>query len=150
MTSAEARDEIFTMLKLDWELYAPPFNLPHQSIAPEIYWQGVEYTNTPPAGIPYAKALLIHTSGRQVALGPVGSRLYEYQGILYVQCFGPSGSGKSLTIAEGLATIAKDAFEGKASPNGIWFRNCHVVEIGPENGWFQMNAEAGFSYSEVK
>ena len=62
-----------------------------------------------------------------------------------VQCFGPLANG-GLTLAEALAKVAREAFEGSVSPGGIWFRKCRVNEIGPDANWFQVNMVADFEY----
>jgi hypothetical protein len=150
MTEIEARDELFAMLKSQWDSLAAPFNLPEQTTPPQIYWQGVDYQDPPPLGSPYARAHIVHSGGQQSSLGPVGGRLFERTGVIIVQCFAPTSSGKSGTLSVSLATIAKNAFEGRASPGGIWLRRCRISEVGSENGWFQVNAQAEFTYSEVK
>lgn len=145
MTSSEARDEFFTLLKTEWDLLAS--TVVGGSYTPSILWQGIDETTDPPQGQAYARASVIHSKGEQASLG--GSR-WNRKGIIVVQCFGPTGGGNGLTIAEGLAKIAKDAYEGKTSSSGSWFRNCRINEIGVSQGWFQVNTIAEFDYDEVK
>jgi hypothetical protein len=118
---------------------------------PFIQWQGLDIQQIPPQGVPFARATVHHIEGRQSTLGnSQGKNTYERIGILTFQVFGPLGSGKGLTIAESLANIALNAFEGTASPGGIWFGNCRVNEVGVTDGWFQINVVVEFTYDEVK
>lgn len=147
MTFLESRDEMFTMLLTAWNLNA----MAVVGLIPAIQWQGLDISPIPPQGVPFGRATVHHIEGGQSTLGnSQGKNTYERVGILTFQVFGPLGSGKGLTIAEGLANIALNAFEGKASPGGIWFRNCRLNEVGVTDGWFQINVLAEFTYDEVK
>lgn len=148
MTEEQARDEMFDMLDAEWTTKAGAVT---GGAAPLIIWQGEE-PETPPsreAG-PYARATVRHFTGGQATLGSVGSRRFNREGAIFVQCFAPLGIGNPLTIAERLGRIARDAFEGRSSPGGIWFRNPRLNEVGPADGWFQVNVVAPFTYDEVK
>lgn len=150
MTSDQARDAMFALLKDEWALRAAAFNYPDLLVPPQIYWQGIQYPNQPDQGTTYARATVRHTVGGQRSLGQVGNRIFTHPGVIIIQCFGPVKSGNGLTIAEGLANIAKDAFEGRSS-SSIWFQNCRINEVGSAvDGWYQVNAVADFSYDEVK
>lgn len=146
MTITEARDEIFGMLKVHWDLHAGDiFNPP----AP-IIWQG-QVAKQPSNEYPFARATVLHGSAGQSTLNTPLSIRWKRNGVVIIQCFGPLSSARGLAIAEALATVAKDAYEGQASVGGIWFRNCRVNEVGPTaDGWYQVNAIADFTYDEVK
>lgn len=147
MTFLEARDEIFSMIHTSWNLNTMAL----VGLIPAIQWQGLDISPIPPQGIPFARATVHHVEGRQSTLtNGNGKSSYERVGIFTFQVFGPLGSGKGLTIAEGLANIALNTFEGKASPGGIWFRNCRINEVGVTDGWYQINVLVEFTYDEVK
>lgn len=147
MTITDARDEIFRLLLDEWNQFASGVFTP----AAAIIWQGQETSTPRPADLAYARATVMHTDGGQATLvDSVGAIRWRRRGFCIVQCFGPQSTGKGLTIAEGLATIAKNAFEGRSSPGGIWFRNCRINEVGISGAWFQVNAIAEFTYEEVK
>jgi hypothetical protein len=141
MTITEARDEIFALLRNEW--------IAHASALP-IFWQGETHINPPDQSQGYARATVLHSTGGQSSLGGTNGVRFSRQGVAIIQCFGPLGIGKSLTISEEIASMALDAFEGKTTPGGIWFRNCRFNEIGPADGWFQINVIAEFIYDEVK
>lgn len=148
MTITEARDELFAMLKAAWDLSA---GLAIGGDTPLVLWQGQENEPRPPADQPYARATVLHSDRNQASLAGADSlRRYDNTGVVIVQCFGPLTGGKGMTTAEALALIAKNAYEGKSSPGGIWFRRCRTNEIGPSDGWYQINAVAEFTYDEVR
>ncbi|HEY6019460.1 MAG TPA: hypothetical protein VIY48_06050, partial [Candidatus Paceibacterota bacterium] len=109
-----------------------------------------EHSRPPDMSKPYARATVLHATGKQATLAGPGGARWERRGVCIVQCFGPLKNGRGLTVAEGLATVAKNAYEGKASPEGIWFRNCRINEVGSADGLYQVNAIAEFYYDEVK
>lgn len=148
MNTTEARDEIFGMFRLNWG------NLAGAVVGgdpPPIIWQGQEQLAPQIVNGAYARAVVLHQSGMQASLaGDTGIKMWRRSGVVIVQCFGPLSSGKGLTIAEGLATIVKNSFEGLASPGGIWFRNVRINEVGPNDAWYQVNTIADFTYDEVR
>lgn len=146
MKTSEARDEMFAMLLSAWENGAGDV----LGYLPDILWQGQE-KGPPSLEFAYARASVVHNTGRQASLaGEAGAKRFRRTGILFVQCFAPLGIENPLTIADNLGRIVLDAFEGRSSPGGIWFRSCRLNEIGPTDGWYQVNVIAEFSYDEVK
>jgi hypothetical protein len=67
-----------------------------------------------------------------------------------VQVFVPNSQHVGLADVEKYATIVRDAFEGKGTPSGIWFRNAAINEIGVDGPWYQMNVVVEFVYDEMK
>jgi hypothetical protein len=65
-----------------------------------------------------------------------------------VQVFVPNGQG--VTLADRLCKIAAEAFEGRHTPGGVWFRNVRMREVGPDGPWVQHNVVAEFTYDELK
>lgn len=147
MTPEQARDELFGMLWDAWQLNA---GTAAGGPIPALLWEDQELPEPPPQGSAYARATLKHSTGRQSALaGADATRRYTRTGLLIIQCFGPRDES-GLAIAQALAVVAKDAFEGRSSSGGAWFRNCRTEEIGPETGWWQVNAVAEFTYEQVR
>jgi hypothetical protein len=65
------------------------------------------------------------------------------------QIFTEFGDGQ--VLADSLATVARDAFEGEVtSPGRVIFRNVRAVDVGPDGHWTQTNVLAEFEYDEVK
>lgn len=149
MTTVQARDQIFTLLKTAWASGAP--GAVASAYTPALYYQGQEPLTAPPMNLAHGKVTLTHVTGRQTSLASSDStKRWTRGGIIIVQCLAPISSGKGLTIAESLAVVANNAFEGKTTTGGAWFRNCRLNEVGPKDGWFAINAITDFLYDEVK
>lgn len=149
MTPAQARDEMFALLRVAWGAGAAA--VVGGAYIPVMIWQGQEPSKAPDQGKAYGRATVLHASGSQRSLADeTGAKRWDRRGVVMVQCFGPLSGGKGLTIADGLANIALNAYEGKSSPGGAWFRNCRLNEVGASDGLFQINVVAEFQYDEVK
>lgn len=149
MTLAEAYDAIMERFWTDWQALAPAQN---GGSLPQVRWQGDDDGALPPTTDAWAMVTIAHGLSGQATLGKVGERMFERTGTVTVQVFTPLSRGQGLTQAQALASIARDAFEGKtAGPNGeIWFRDAAATEVGPDGAWYQMNASAFFIYDELK
>lgn len=77
-----------------------------------------------------------------------GVKKYNRAGVITVGIFTPIGEGTDLDSR--LTKIVMDAYEGKSSPNGVWFRNVRFNEVGVSGSWFQTNVKINFEYSEYK
>ena len=104
---------------------------------------------TPPVGAPWVRVSVRHSDAVQDSLGGIGLRKFERIGRVFVQCFVPLDTG--LAAVDNLATLARNVFEGKTlSPEAIHFFGVVVREIGPDDGWLQVNVEAAFIYHETR
>lgn len=98
---------------------------------------------------PWARAVIRNGEPGPTSLsGALGKQRFERTGLLMVQIFIPNGEGLSRGYT--LGKIVVDAFEGKATPSQVWFRNARVNEIGPSDEWYQFNALVDFQYDEIK
>ena len=146
-----AVDEILTMFKDAWDAGSPPYG-PGGGAPVDVRYPNVDVGVEPDQRHPWARVVLQHVTGEQYSLGIPGSRLWEHVGLLAIQIYVPVGRG--LATAHQLAMIAKNAFEGRSSPSGVWFRNCHFQEVGsdaenPEvKAWDQTNVLVQFCYDE--
>lgn len=143
LTYAEARDEIHALFKVAWDAGV------------ETAGQAVLYTDSKTV-VPktvdgdsnpdlWARITVQHSSGSN---GAIGNILFDRFGVVTVQVFTPLGTG--LSIGDNVYKIVGDAYEGKTTPGGVWFRNVSVNEIGPEGEWYQTNITADFEYNERK
>lgn len=89
-----------------------------------------------------------HVGGRQENLGGIGNRSFQRSGIIFLQIFTRVGNG--LQESYRLAKVMADGFEGKSSPNGVWFRNIRINEAGKDGAFSQTNVTIEFQYNEVK
>ncbi len=137
LTLAQARDEIFTMLKAGWDATGNTMsypNLPFEIPIDETPWGRTMLSLTP-----FSKQTLSSING---------VKRYTRYGILTVQLFTVSGTG--LSSADNYAKIIQDTFEGKSSPNGVWFKNARSNDIGPDGVWYQTNILIDFEFDEIK
>jgi hypothetical protein len=144
LTIAQARDEILTMLKtaIDASSY-DDIEIRYQDIPVERVNSVAGADENPP---PFLQVEIMHLGGGQTSLGPVAR--WTRRGLLRVQVFAPTGLGMS-TLDE-IAQIVLDAYEGHSSPGGVWFRNGHIREMGPDGIWTRMDVLVDFTYNERK
>lgn len=145
-TLAGARDEINQMFVDAWNANTTAV----AGYIPEVRFAGTERGTLPAATVAWARLAIQHTMSEQVSVGAIGNRRFERRGLVTAQIFTPLSEGKGLSLAEGLATIARNAYEGKTSPGAIWFINVSVKEVGVDEPWFQTNVSATFCYDEIK
>lgn len=146
-TFDSARDEILGLFKTYWDAETPGVN---GSVIPDVDWPGVGLPSVPPAAAAWARIRVKHATSRQTTFGTTGNRRFTRPGLVSVQVFSPLDKGIGLSLAEKLAIIARDAFEGRSTATGIWFRNVRIQEIGPSDAWYQMNVIAEFQYDELR
>lgn len=138
-TYAVARDEITRQVHSAWVTANPSY--------PMLFDD--RKGQKPATDIPWARLTVQHNRGDQEALAnAIGRRLFSRDGLVIVQIFTPAGEG--LRTSDALAKVVSDALEGKATPNGVWFRNVRLREVGPDGAFHQVNVIAEFVYSEAK
>lgn len=136
-TRDQARDEIYAKFASAWAT----------TELPTLYEDTAGET---PAEGAWCRITVAHTAAGQVTLGgETGNRRFRRYGIVTVQIFTPFNDGR--VVADGLATVAVDAFEGEVtSPGRVIFRNVRAIDVGPDGPWTQTNVLAEFEYDEVK
>lgn len=140
-TRDEARDEINGRVKAVLDAYNTA-----EGASLQAYYEDV--SKMPSDGrSAHLRVFVGHASGGQASLGGVGNRRFERRGIVTVQVMTPFGDG--FTLADALATVARNAFEGVTTPNGVWFQNVSPgQEMGKTGPWQQTNVTATFVYTE--
>lgn len=120
---------------------------------PEVRFQGVEANPSQPPNNRYWFRMSRQTVREgQATLGAAevsGGRLYETDGILFLQCFGPLNNADVWFKLQQLAELVKDAVRGKKTASGVWFRNERINEIGSDGRFQQINVIAEFQYREI-
>lgn len=149
LTAAQARDEMSARFYDDWRSKVP---LAYSGGVPQVVWDGTADADDkgPRADRPWARVTIAHNVAPQRTFGEPGSRRFERLGLITVQVFVPLALEDSVALAEALGTIARDAFEGKSTPGGVWFRNARLQEVGPDSPWWQLNIVTDFVYEELK
>lgn len=116
----------------------------------EVRWTGVEEHAPPGAEVSWFRWTMQHGDSEQASLScEHGERRWRREGIIIVQCFGAMDHG-GLTLARRMAESVRDAYQGAATPSGVWFRRVTTQEIGIDASWYQVNAIAQFTYDEVR
>ena len=136
LTFAQANDDILALLKVAWDPTG------HEMFYDDIREQR-ETDQTP-----WAQVVVRHAAGQQDTLGGVGNRSFLRLGVVIVTINTPSGSG--LSTAYALAKVVADAYENVSSPNGVWFRNVRINELGRDGAFYRTNVLIDFEYSEMK
>lgn len=137
-TLAQARDDINARLKAAVDAYDA--SLP-------VYYEDVG-KREPEATAANLRVFVRHSDGDQDTLGGAGRRRFTRTGVVMVQVMAPFGDG--FTLGDTLATVARNAFEGVSTPNGVWFRRVAVKEIGKTGNFYQTNVTANFEYTETR
>ena len=136
LTFAQANDDILALLKAAWD-----------PTGHEMFYEDIrEQRETDQT--PWAQVVVRHAAGQQDTLGGIGNRSFLRLGVVIVTINTPSGSG--LSTAYALAKVVADAYEGVSSPNGVWFRNVRINELGRDGTFFQTNVLIDFEYTEIK
>ena len=86
--------------------------------------------------------------GPQSLTGANATSLYSRKGVFTVSLFIPNGHG--LTLGYTLGKSILDAYDGKKTASGVWFRNGRNVEVGPSGEWYMFNVIVEFEYDEIK
>lgn len=109
----------------------------------------------PTAGNAWVRFSVRHDGSELEAIGGTaggaspGFRKYQRRGRVVVQIFTPENQGAE--AADIIVAKVQDLFEGFTLPgNSIRLNDVVVREIGPGEGWYQVNVEAFFKYDERK
>lgn len=136
LTYAQANDEVLAQLKAVWD-----------PTGHKLFYEDVRDQKETDMS-PWATVVVRHAAGQQDSLGGRGNRSFLRLGVLIVTINTPSGSG--LSEAYALAKVVADAYEGASSPNGVWFRNVRINELGRDGTFYQTNVLVDFEYTETK
>lgn len=97
----------------------------------------------------WARYVIKHALGQQSSLANVlGEKRFDREGSIIIQVFTPLNKG--VLSAYSAAEIVVNAYEGKSTPSGVWFRNVRMNEIdSDENSWKQINVIIDFIYDQI-
>ncbi|QBZ71726.1 minor tail protein [Pseudomonas phage KP1] len=145
----EVDDEINTLFKTAWDLNSSAV----AGYIPEVRWQGLETTELPDGSKFWCRVSKQTLEEEQATLsnceGAPGKKKYTADGLIFVQLFCPKSNSRSFQLGQKLAKIARNAFRGKSTPGGVWFRNVRINELDPENLYHRFNVIAEFEYDEL-
>lgn len=135
LTYEQAVDDMLTMIKTAWD-----------TTGFDMFYEGVQGERSD-SQTPWAVTNIRHLLGQQDTLGGVTSSFLR-DGNIIVEIYVPLGKG--LRLGYQLAKVITDAFEGNASPGGVWFRNTRINEGGKEGSFEVISAFIDFQYYEEK
>lgn len=139
LTFEEAFDDMADMFKAAWDT---------TNLA-AAYEDLADDDPLPKGDASWARFSVRHEESFQASMGAaLNQRQFRRRGTITVQIFTPSGKGLSERLT--LAKVVSDAFEGRSSPGGVWFKNVKMNEIGRDGYFFQTNVLINFEYDEVK
>lgn len=142
MNEVTATDDILTMFREAWNTQANAL----LGYIPDVEWPGVVQNTDHDKSRCWARVEVLHNNSAQTGLGGGTNRMFTRYGLILVQVFTP----RDLLLAQQLGIIARNAFEGKTSTNGVWFRNGRMNEVGPSAAWYQVNCIVAFQFDEIK
>ncbi len=141
LTKTQARNEVVTLVKTAWDAGAgtpiplmiyPDLDRKHPDTGA---WGRMNMQHAPVAG-------------EATLAGGLGTQTFTRLGVVIVQIFDDAGKGYSRLDV--LTKVMEDAFEGKSTPGGVWFRNVRAPEVGVDGRFQQVNVLADFNYVEIK
>jgi hypothetical protein len=97
---------------------------------------------------PWGRVTVRHAAAQQYALASdTGACLFENSGFAVVQIFTPRAQKNGATIAGRMATVVRNALQGKRTAN-VWFKNVTLAEQSRDGPWNQVNCTAQFTWVE--
>ncbi len=102
----------------------------------------------------WARWALDYVGGNQKTLQKAGQRKFNKSGLIYITVYTPLGAG--LENARNASEIAIKAYEGKRTPNDVWFRNVRIESEGHGRGgggnksWWTTLVVAEFTYEHLR
>lgn len=136
LTYKQANDDILKMITNAWAVTGN-----------KIYFESVQddrQTDT----LPFCKVWIRHASGGQRTLGGKGARIFERRGFVRIEVYSRITNG--LQESYQLAKVAGDAYEGRSSDNGVWFRRVRISEMGKDGIFNRVDVIVDFEYHEMK
>ena len=149
MTYEEANDAILGLATQTWESVRTQYysndnnfisSLFYESIPPRVNGKVLD----PNADNIFAKVYVRHSEAGGSAIG----KLFDRVGFLRISVFFPNQKG----LSEGYKICEKisEGYEGVSTPNGVWFRDARIREIGLDERQtsYQMDFITNFTFSQ--
>lgn len=97
----------------------------------------------------FARLMINHTGGNQgsISSGYNGEKIWDVYGNFVIELYFPATGDVREYYDK--AEAVKELYQGKRSPNDVWFRNCAVRDVNPYNSWYRLNVYCEFEYYKV-
>ena len=150
--TSEATDSIFAALYAHWVANSATV----AGGVPRVMFQGVEAEGEDPTDdttAPWVRISANFVDEQQTALSDCvaspGKKRYTCSGVVFVQVFVPRSVSGGYALSRALADVAKEAFRGKQSSGGVWYKNARVNTLPPEDAHFRHNAVIEFEFDII-
>lgn len=148
-TYTEAVDAIFALFNTAWLNNTAAI----VGSVPEIRWQGVELPTKVNLSNFWCMVGVDTITERQTTFktGVESSenKRYTTTGVVVVQLFCPLALSNAMDKGRQLAVVARNAFRGKETTNGVWFRNSVINELPPEESAYRFNIIAEYTFDDL-
>lgn len=148
-TYPQAIDDMFKTFNDAWQAGAAAV----VGSIPTVYWHGVESSVNPPTNVYWVRVSTQTVLERQTTfksgIAPSENRRYTAQGLLFIQLFCPMSDSQSMDRGRRLAVLARDAFRGAETVNGVWFRNARINELPPEENSYRFNVVVEYVFDDL-
>lgn len=149
-TYPQAIDEIFTLINSAWVAGASA--AAGETVDP-LRFVGVETQGKQATDKYWARVSTQGVDENQASIsngvGAPGNRRYQAEGLVFVQLFGPKSRNTAMEKLRLLAQLARNAYRGKVTANGVWFSHVRIQELDPEELWQRINVVAEYAYDEI-
>lgn len=136
-----------------WEVWNSSQTSSIVGYVPETRWWGIEEPTLPDGSKFWCRVSVQSANETQACFSSYddtpNKKRYNCSGLVFVQIFCPKSNAKAAELGRSLAQIAKKAFRGKSTADGVWFRNVRINELAPENLFYRFNIIAEFEYDEI-
>jgi hypothetical protein len=154
LTEVQAKDEMLTMFRTAWNANSVAVITPYQVTVPAVRYHGQVNKEPPPSNLYHAILYMECVSRSQKTLAidvaSIGTRRYNNIGILSLQIMCPFSDAENSDRGLRLGIVARDAFEGKTSPCGVWFRDAKVTPSLSTEVFSKHIMTVGYQFDEIK
>jgi len=144
-TYQAAIDELLGLFNDGWTAGAPTI-VPY---VPDVVWPGLEPVDNPDPSRYWVRVTQQTVNEEQSNLKGVGARRYTINGILVFQLFAPMSDSEGVETVRSLAVLARDIYRGKQTTLSTWLRNARILEVGPDNKWYQINVLVDYEHDDI-
>ncbi len=119
----------------------------------DIRWPGIIEPSKPDGSKFWARASIQTVASPQSSLSTCVEepyqRRYTTNGLLFIQFFCPLSLATSMTQGRKLAIVSQNAYRGKKTAGGVWFKNVRINELPPEALFHRFNVVSEFEFDEL-
>lgn len=120
---------------------------------PETRWQNNEKPDKPDNAKFWVRVSVLNAGEAQSTLsncvGEPGKKRYTSAGLVYIQLFCPKTVVNADKLGQQLSKVARNAYRGKKTAGGIWFRNVRIIPVNAEELFYRFNIIAEYEYDEL-